>query len=180
MSFSDPKHNIEQCNLDPGMTVADLGSGSGHYTLAVAHIVGGQGKVYSIDIQKDLLKRTHTNAEKEHLHNVEILHGDLEKIGGTRLKDSSIDFAFATNILFQLTDKTTFLKEVKRILKPSGRLLLVDWADSYGGIGPIAPHVISEAKAKEMVEKEGLTFERKINAGAHHYGMIFKNITNHL
>lgn len=174
--FSDPKHIVQQLNLDPGMMVADLGTGSGHYALEAADIVGEHGKVYAVDVQKELLTRLKSAGEARHLHNIELMHGDLEKIGGTRLKDAFIDYAIASNILFQLTDKTTFLKEVKRILKPNGRLLVVDWSDSFGGIGPQKEHVVSEMKAKEMVEKEGLKFERKISAGAHHYGMVFRKM----
>lgn len=174
--FSDPKHNIEQMNLDPGMSVADLGSGSGHYTLLAAHVVGEQGKVYSVDIQKDLLKRILSHAQKDHLHNIEIIHGDLEKIGGTRLKDESIHFAIASNILFQLTDKVTFIKEAKRILRSDGHLLVLDWTDSFNGMGPQKESVITEQNAKELIEKEGFAFERKIRAGEHHYGMIFKKV----
>ena len=65
--FSNPEKNIEQLGLTPGMKVADLGSGSGFYTIASARLVGTSGLVYSIDIQKDLLTRIKTEASKQKL-----------------------------------------------------------------------------------------------------------------
>ncbi|MEO8637734.1 MAG: methyltransferase domain-containing protein [Candidatus Taylorbacteria bacterium] len=174
--FSDPKHNIEQLNLDPGMVVADVGSGSGHYSLEAAKIVGDKGKVYAIDVQKDLLARLKSHAVAEHLHNIEVIWGNAEKPGGTRVKDAFVDFVFVSNILFQVEDKKTFAKEIKRIVKTNGRVLVVDWADSFGGMGPQREHVVTEAKAKELFLSEGLAFERGIQAGAHHYGLVFRKL----
>ena len=57
MSFADPKENILQLGLREGMRVGDFGAGSGHYTLAASGIVGGEGKVYAIDVQEDVLRR---------------------------------------------------------------------------------------------------------------------------
>ncbi|MBI2474518.1 MAG: methyltransferase domain-containing protein, partial [Candidatus Taylorbacteria bacterium] len=57
MSFSDPSHNVEQFDLQSGMTVADFGTGSGYYAFAAAKAVGDKGKVYAIDVQKPLLEK---------------------------------------------------------------------------------------------------------------------------
>ena len=113
--FSDPQKNIGQLNLDPGMLVADFGSGSGFYTIEAARAVGPSGKVYSIDIQRELLKRTLLNASRDHLHNIEIITGDLEKAGGARIKDSLVNFVIVANLLFQIGNKKNLLDEAKRI-----------------------------------------------------------------
>ena len=174
--FSDPQKNIGQLNLDPGMLVADFGSGSGFYTIEAARAVGPSGKVYSIDIQRELLKRTLLNASRDHLHNIEIITGDLEKAGGARIKDSLVNFVIVANLLFQIGNKKNLLDEAKRILKPQGKLAIIDWTDSFGGIGPRESEVVDERKARALAEEAGFTFERKIQAGEHHYGLVFKKI----
>lgn len=172
--FSDPKKNIEQLGLTLGMKVADLGAGSGYYTQAAAYAVGDSGRVFAVEIQKDLLTKIKNEATKQHLYNVETIWGDLEKVGGTRLQGGMIDAAIVSNILFQIENKDTFFEELKRILKPKSQVLLVDWADSFDGMGPASGAIITEAVAKKIFVEKGFQFVRTIVAGDHHYGMIFK------
>ena len=174
--FSDPVKNIEKCGIQVGQDIADLGAGSGHYSIAAAKALMSTGRVYAIDAQKDLLSRLKNNAIKEGLYNVEVIWGDIEKINGTKLRDSSIDLALLCNVLFQIENKGDLIKEIKRILKPGGRTLFVDWADSFGGIGPKQNMVVKKEKAIDMFEKSGFHLEKEIEAGSHHYGMIFKKL----
>jgi len=171
--FADPKKNIEQFAFHSGMTIADLGAGSGAYSLLAARTVGDLGKVYAIDVQKELLQRIKNDAIKEHLSNIEVVWGDIEKMGGTSLKDDLIDGAIVSNLLFQLQHKDIFRNEVHRILKPEGRVFVIDWTDSFGGIGPHPESVFSLVACRELF-KEGFVVDKEFNAGTHHYGIIFK------
>ncbi len=174
--FSDPQKNVEQCGIQAGMEIADLGAGSGHYTLAVAKALIATGRIYAIDLQKDLLTKIKNNAVSQGLYNVEVIWGDIEKLNGTHLREASIDLALLSNILFQLDAQGAAINEVKRILKPGGRVLVVDWSDSFGGIGPKPEKVVLKTSAVEMFEKNGFHLDREIDAGSHHYGMIFKKL----
>ncbi|MEQ1561224.1 MAG: methyltransferase domain-containing protein [Nitrospira sp.] len=174
--FSDPVKNVEKCGILPGMDIADLGSGSGHYAIAVAKALHATGRVYAIDVQKDILTKLKNNASKEGLYNIEVIWGDIEKPLGTKLRDSSVDFALLSNILFQISDKNALLKEVKRILKPNGRVLVVDWSESFGSIGPKPDVLVRKETAMDMFEKSGFHLDREIEAGSHHYGLIFKKL----
>jgi len=172
MAFSDPQHNIEQLGLSEGMKVADFGAGSGHYTLAAARVVGSEGRVYAVDVQQDLLTRIQSEAQSIDLQNVEIIWADLERDGSTRLADQSIDVVFLSNTLFQAENKESLFKEARRVLRPKGRLLVIDWTDSFGGLGPPGGHIVTESVAKALAEKVGLKVENSIMAGDHHYGFV--------
>lgn len=172
--FSDPQKNVQQFGLEAGTAVADLGAGAGFYTVAAARAVGPQGRVYAVDVLKDMLERIKNEAARSGLTNIESLWGNIEKLGGTRLADASAEAALVCNALFQVEDKNALVLEVKRILKPKGRMLLVDWKESFYGMGPQPEHVVSEGIARALFEKAGFVFERAISAGAHHYGLIFK------
>ena len=174
--FSDPQKNIDQCGIQAGMEIADLGAGSGFYTIAAAKALISTGRVYAIDAQKDLLTKIKNNAVGLGLYNVEVIWGDIEKPNGTHLAESSIDLALLSNILFQLNDKQGMINEVKRILKPGGQVLLVDWSDSFGGIGPEPKRVVTKVGSVEIFDKNGFHLDREINAGSHHYGIIFKKL----
>ena len=174
--FSDPIKNVEQFELEKGMKVADLGSGSGFYTIAVAQAVGGEGRVYSVDVQKDLLDKIRNQATLRHLRNIEIVWGNMEKIGGTRLRADLLDRVIISNTLFQVADKDSTIEEAKRILRKNGRLLVIDWEDSFGGLGPQPKDVLNRIEAEKLLTKHGLVFEREITAGDHHYGLIFRKV----
>ncbi|MFZ2522470.1 MAG: class I SAM-dependent methyltransferase [Minisyncoccia bacterium] len=174
--FSDPIKNIEQCGIQAGMDIADFGSGSGHYSMAASRALISTGRVYAIDVDKELLTRLKNNSTKEGLYNIEVVWGNVEKPNGAKLRDSSVDLVFICNLLFQLDDKVGAIKEAKRILKPGGRVLVIDWSDSFGGIGPKPIDVVKKPKAKELFEKQGFSIDREISAGAHHYGLIFKKM----
>lgn len=172
--FSHPQHNIEQLGISDGAVVADLGAGSGFYALAAARAVAPTGRVYAIDAQRDLMERLKKEAQRLHLRNIEVLSGDLERLGGSKIRESSCDVAIASNVLFMVEDKKSFLLEARRILKPSGRLLLVDWTASFSGMGPHADHVVYKEDAMKLALAAGFAFDREIHAGAHHYGIIFR------
>ncbi|MFZ2523068.1 MAG: methyltransferase domain-containing protein [Minisyncoccia bacterium] len=170
--FSDPTKIIEQSGIQAGMDIADFGSGSGFYSLAASKALVSTGRVYAIDAQKDLLTKMKNQAVKEGLYNIEVIWGDLEKIGGTKLRESSIDLIFICNVFFQIENKENVVKEALRILKTRGRIVFVDWADSFGGIGPHQKSVFKKDAAKAFFEKYGFSVEREISAGSHHYGFI--------
>ncbi len=158
------------------MSVADFGAGSGAYTLSMAEVLEGSGYVYAIDVQRDLLRRIHNEAHKRGYKHVQILWADLEKKGASKLADRSLDFVLISNLLFQLPDKSAPLLEAWRVLRPRGRLGVIDWSESFGGMGPIKQNVVSKEKALELAKHAGFELQREFQAGAHHYGLILRPV----
>lgn len=171
--FSQPEKNIEQFAVDPGMKVVELGSGAGFYTLSLAKSVGKTGKVFAVDVQQELLLKLKNEAFKNGLENIEIVWGDIDEENSTRLNDSTVDRVLIANTLFQVDDKDAVAKEAYRILKPKCTALLIDWVDSFGGLGPHKSRIITPEQGKIIFERAGFSFLREIRAGDHHYGMIF-------
>ncbi len=167
--FTDPLKNLKTLGLREDDIVADLGAGTGHYTIALGGLVP-RGKVYAVEVQKDFLETIQNKVRDAHLANVECLWGNVEKKGGTKIGDEVADAVIASNILFQVEDKETFILEISRILKKGGKVLLIDWAPS--GVMNKA-NVVSKDKAQEMFTRKGFVLDRTIDAGDHHYGIIF-------
>lgn len=172
--FSDPQKIIAQLDLQSGARAAELGAGSGAYALAAAKAVGEHGKVFAVEVQKELLSRLEREARLKGVFNIEAMWGDAETPAGTHLADSVCDAVIIANVLFQAPDKAGLAREAARITKPRGRALVVDWSGSFGGTGPAPATVVSKQKAQEIFEGAGFSFERTVDAGAHHYGMIFR------
>jgi len=173
--FSDPERSIEQFSLGKGNYVADFGSGYGYFSFSAAEAVGETGKVYAIDVQKDLLTRLKNEAQNiRHLSNIEIIWADLDHVGGTKLRESSIDAVILANVLFQLPQKDNTCMEIKRVLKRTGRVLVIDWSNYVGGMGPQPSDIFTKEQTVALFSKHGFVEDREIDAGAGHYGLIFK------
>lgn len=161
----------------PGQKVADLGSGSGHYTSALSRALGPEGRVFAVDLDEGLLVRLKNESAKAGARNVEVIWGDIEKDGGTKLKSASMDGAVFSNLLFQLSDVQGAVNEAKRILKPGGKLCVVEWADLSFLSGVMSEHKrepFTADKARSLFVNSGFTFEKLFEAGEHHYGHIYK------
>ncbi len=167
--FSDPATNLAKLGLNDGMKVVDLGAGSGFYSIEAAKKVGSSGRVYAVDVQKDLLERLRSVGASQGLHNIEVIWGNAEKIGGTKVKESLADRVIASNVLFQIAKLDDFVLEIKRILKPGGKVLVVDWS----GVTPLSPKtIVSEMQARALFEKNGFKVDQSFGAGDHHYGIV--------
>lgn len=168
-AFAHPHKNVTVIGVGSGMRVADFGAGSGAYTLSIAERVGPTGRVYAIDIQKDLLRRLSNAALTQGFKNIDIIWADLEVSRASKLADNSLDLVLVSNVIFQMHEKSRILIEAARIVKRDGFVALIDWSGSFGGMGPIKSEVVSKSRALELAEEAGLELSREFPAGAHHY-----------
>jgi len=171
--FSDPIKNLAELGIEDGMKVVDIGAGGGFYSIEAAKKVGSRGMVYAIDVQQDLLEKLKHSASLVGVHNIEVIWGNAEKIGGTKLREAMIDRAILSNVLFQIEqkDRDNLVLEIKRIVKPNGKLLVVDWQAG----GPLSPTTTVPAMTAEaLFQKAGWILDKNFDAGDHHYGIIFK------
>ncbi|RJR14151.1 class I SAM-dependent methyltransferase [Candidatus Parcubacteria bacterium] len=172
--FAHPPRNVELLGIEPGMLVADFGSGSGAYVLAIAERLQNLGHVYAIDVQRDLLRRTANEATKAGFKTVEVIWADLEMPNASKLASNTLDVVLISNLLFQVPDKQAILSEAYRILKKTGRLIVIDWSDSFGNLGPIKEDVVKKDAVLVLAQKVGFALAQEFSAGAHHYGLIFR------
>lgn len=168
--FSEPVHNVSQLRLHPGMIVADFGAGVGEYAQVAAGAVGKNGHVYAIEVQKNLIGRVEADMQEQGLDQVHVVWGDIEVSGGTRLRDESVDVVILANVLFQLDKKDGCLTEIRRVLKSDGQLLLVDWSESFGSMGPQPEFIVTAKQAEQLLGQTGFQNIVSFDAGPHHYG----------
>jgi ubiquinone/menaquinone biosynthesis C-methylase UbiE len=110
-------------HLIRGMTAIDIGCGMGFFSIGMAKIVGENGKVFSTDIQQKMLDILEIRAEKAGVaHRIKTFICDEDNLGA----DVRVDFALAFWMAHETPDELKFLKQVRSILKRSGRLLLAE------------------------------------------------------
>lgn len=166
---------LKKVGVDVGHKVADLGTGrQSEFIIDSAKIVGDAGKVYAVDIVKDILAAVEERAKSHGLGNVETVWTDLEKVGAAKaIVDGSLDEVLLITVLFFGTDKASMVKEADRMLKSGGKALIVDWKATPTPIGPPVEDRISKEDAKMLAEGAGWTLVEEVEVGAYHWGMIY-------
>ena len=109
--------------IEPGQTVLDVGCGSGTFSIAMAKMVGESGKVIAVDVQEEMLKIVREKAAQQGLESRIVTHkSDLDRIGISEM----VDFALAFYMVHEVPNAEAFLKEIGSVLKPKGKLLIVE------------------------------------------------------
>ena len=167
--FLEPEKILKQLELRDNMIMADFGCGHGYFSVPLAKAVP-QGTVYALDVVEEALEVVQSQAKLEMISNIEIVHCNLEELGGSKLNDQSVDLVFLVNILFQSRKKQEILKEAKRVLKKGSQLVLIDWL-AGSSLSPKQGWFISKDKAIQMAEAEGFRLVRELEMDKQHYGL---------
>jgi ubiquinone/menaquinone biosynthesis C-methylase UbiE len=171
--FLDPASIVGEFGVAPGMSIADFGCGSGFFTILVAQKVGPSGKVYALDIMESALDSVRLKAKAAKLDNIETIHTNLEVVGSSSLSDASQDVVLMANVLFQSDKKAEIFKEANRILKSKGRMVVIDWSKGGAGFGPPDHLRTDDIAIQNLGVSSGFSFDKEIDAGQFHYGLIF-------
>lgn len=131
---------LDVFRVEPGMSVVEIGpSRSGHFVFPAARRVGAAGKVYAVDINRDVLSFLEGRRRQDLLHHVHLIHGDAERIGGTDLTDGIADRVFLIGTLWSARAHEALLAEASRLVARDGALIVVDWLPHVPH--PVAPPV---------------------------------------
>jgi ubiquinone/menaquinone biosynthesis C-methylase UbiE len=174
--FVVPDVVVSQFHLREGDKVADFGAGSGFFLGPLSKGVTGAGLVYACEIQKALVDKLGDNARLQGLPNIHPLWCDLEEANGIKIADGELDVAILVNTLFMIEDKETAVKEMGRTVRSGGKFFVIDWTESFAGLGPTPDHVITAPDATALFEANGFVLEREFPTGEHHYGLAFRKV----
>ena len=171
----NPRLLLERAGVGHGQRVADLGCGAmAYFTLQAARQVGERGQVYAVDIQREVLSSVDSRARLAGLTNVRTVWSDLEKVGAAAIPSATLDAALLVNTLFQLNDYAAAMTEAARLLKPSGKLLAVDWKSIGAPFGPPSERRVSPGRVKELAIAAGFKLLEEFEAGPYHFGQVYE------
>ena len=135
---------------EPGERVLEVGPGTGYYTLDLAEWTGSDGTVEILDIQQDMLDHTIRRARERGLWNVNATQGDAQQLS---YGNDAFDVAILITTLGEVPDQDAVLRELARVLKPGGRLVV---GELFGD-----PHMVTLGALRRRAEAAGLRFERR-------------------
>ncbi len=152
-----PESAMDALGLKPGMTVADVGAGSGYFTVRLARRVGPEGKVYAQDIQPEMLRLLRRRLDQAQFKNVTTVLGTESD---PKLPAEALDMILLVDVYHEFSQPQLMLRLLHGALKDTGRLVLLEYRKEDPWV-PIRPeHKMSVAEAKLEVEDEGFVLER--------------------
>lgn len=155
-----PSIAIRALELKKGQVVADIGAGSGYYTMRMADAVGPAGKVYATDIQTGMLDIVRRRVTAARLTNVETV---LSAPDDPKLPADTLDLAIMVDVYHELSAPQEFIRRLRPALKRTGRLVLLEFRKEDPRV-PIRPeHKMSIAEVKAELEPEGFKLSTVLN-----------------
>ncbi len=165
---------IDAANVVAGEIVADLGCGAGGYFVwPTAKCVGKDGLVYAIDIRRPVVEGIAHSARVDGLAQVKTMQANIELVRGVPLPNHSCHVCLLVNVLFQNSNRPEILQEAIRLLKPGGRLVVVDWLNRPTPFGPPLTQRINQAGVEAFCARAGLQLTKKFTPGTLHFGLVF-------
>ncbi len=168
---------LTAAGLRQGMHLAEFGtSRTGHFPLAASKIVGDDGQVYGIDLLPEVLSMLGGRSRLEGCSNVAPVWGDYEREGGVDIPEGSLDVALLTHTLPGVQNPDAFGRELSRLLKPGGRVVVVDWDPSTNHpMCPDGDRCLPPQKAEALLRRLGLTHEEWFEPADTHWGGVWRN-----
>ncbi len=168
-SWFNPEAILRSIGLGKGMVFIDVGSGDGFFTMLAAQIVGETGKVFTVDIDPSAIERLRQKAVAKGFKNVKAIVAEAEK---TVFCEACADVVFYSIVLHDFHDPLMVLKNAKLMLKPSGKLVDLDWKKTSMSFGPPERIRFSEEKALGLVKSAGFKISSVGEAGPYHYVIL--------
>jgi SAM-dependent methyltransferase len=166
----EPDKALDALGSLAGLTIADVGAGSGYFTVRLAARVGPKGRVYANDLQPEMLKMLDARLGRERITNVTLVQGAIDN---PRLPASSIDLILMVDVYHELSEPQKMLQAFRASLKPGGRLVLLEYRKEDPSV-PIRPeHKMSVAEARMELEAEGFSLSRTDNRLPRQHILIF-------
>jgi ubiquinone/menaquinone biosynthesis C-methylase UbiE len=163
---------VQALNLKPGMDIADIGAGTGFYSLLFAKKVGALGNIFAVDIADDFVLNINRRASEQHLKNI---HGVVSTQKDTLLAPASIDMAFVCDTYHHFEYPQTMLSSIHRALRPGGQLIVIDFKkDTDTSTSWVRSHVRADKKTViKEIEKAGFNFNSELEILKTNYFLRF-------
>lgn len=153
----EPDKALDALGTLAGLTIADVGAGSGYFTVRLAARVGAKGRIYANDLQPEMLKMLAARLARENIDNVTLVQGAIDN---PKLQASSIDLALMVDVYHEFSEPQRMLRALRVALKPGGRLVLLEYRKEDPEVPIRFEHKMSVAEARMELEAEGYTLAR--------------------
>lgn len=155
-----PSRAIAALGIPKGAVVADVGAGSGYYTVLLARAVGPTGRVVATDLQPGMLDILRGKVARERLSNVKVVQGRADD---PVLPPASFDLILMVDVYHELSSPQVFVRKLKEALKPGGRLVLIEFRLEDPRVPIREEHKMSVSQVRQELGADGFRIERVID-----------------
>lgn len=166
-----PEQLLRELALAPGMTVADIGAGTGYYTWQLAKQVGPGGRVYAVDVQPEMIRMLDSQMAKRGVRNVVSVLGSETTV---KLPPASVDLAIMVDVYHELAYPAEVLDSIVEALKPGGRVVFVEYRAEDPSVAIKPLHKMSERQVRREATAHGLKWERSITSLPLQHAIVFR------
>ncbi len=157
--WQKPQQVIESLDIRPGAVVADLGAGGGYFTFRLAEAVGSGGKVYAVDIDRDMIRLIAERAKQDDVANVETI---LAKPDAPLLPPAGVDLILTVNTYHHIENRAAYFANLRDYLRPGGRVAIIDF-DRRAWLVNLVGHATPVESIKRVMEQAGYALEREFD-----------------
>ncbi|HTN72783.1 MAG TPA: methyltransferase domain-containing protein [Methylomirabilota bacterium] len=169
-AYQKPQEVMTALGLKPGEIIADIGAGSGYFTFRLAHHVGDKGKVYAVDVSPDMILYINRRIRDLKLNNVVSILADPDD---PLLPDRSVNRFFFSESWHHIENQKKYLSLMKRMLKPGGEIVMIDFHKRDLPVGPPLQMKIAREDLIKQMESNGFRLVKEHNFLPYQYFLAF-------
>ena len=168
--WQQPARVVESLRLQPGRNVADIGAGSGYFSVRMAREVGETGKVFAVDIDRGLIDHLAKRGREERRPQLVPV---LAQPGDPRLAPESLDLVFICDVIHHIENRGDYYAKLRRALKPDGRLAIVDFHKRELPVGPGVEMKIAKDDLIAELGAAGFGLKEQFDYLPYQYFLVF-------
>ncbi len=148
-AYQKPHEVMEALAVKAGETVADIGAGSGYFTMRLAKHVGPSGRVYAVDVSPEMIRHLHARVRDAKLLNVSPILAPPDD----PLLPEKVDRVLIVDVWHHIENQAGYLDRLKQLLKPGGQIVMIDFHKRDMPVGPpIGMKIAREDLLKQMTQ----------------------------
>jgi ubiquinone/menaquinone biosynthesis C-methylase UbiE len=170
--YQKPHEVVTVLKIKPGEVIADIGAGTGYFTFRLAHFVGDKGKVYAIDVSPDMIRHINRRIRETKTANVVSI---LSEPDDPLLPDGSVNRIFICDVWHHVENQKKYLALMKKILKPGGEIVMIDFHKKDLPFGPPVQMKIAREDLIKQLESSGFRLSNEHTFLPYQYFLVFNS-----
>lgn len=169
-AYQKPHEVLTALGIKQGEMIADIGAGSGYFTFRLAHHAGENGKVYAVDVNPDMILHLNRRIRELKARNVVSI---LAAADDPLLSDHSVNRFFFCDSWHHIRAQTKYLSLVRKMLKPGGEVIMIDFHKRKQPVGPPLPMRIAREDLLQQMESNGFHLKQEHTFLPYQYFLVF-------